>query len=114
MFPCDPFFHPLKFLISDHSKGGIVLQSRKQEPGGIYLTVVCSLYPLMIMNNHNIDERGNLFSLPANYELSRGESNPRLPELSVIYECHILGTAQYDRLQKALSSTERPMNKQQL
>ena len=54
----------------------------------------------MIRNNHNIDERGNLFPLPVNYELSRGESNPRLPELSVINEYHILRTAQYDRLQK--------------
>ena len=43
-----------------------------------------------------MDERGNLFSLPVNYELSRGESNPRLPELSVINEYHILCTAQYD------------------
>ena len=88
-----------------------VLWSRKQEPGGICSIVVCTSNALMIMNNHNVSESGNLFSPPANYELSRGEGNPRLSELSVIIECHILGTAQHDRLQKNLNSTEWPMNK---
>ena len=48
---------------------------------------------LCLTLNYNVNERGNLFSPFTDCELSRRESNPKLPELSVINGYHILRTS---------------------
>ena len=65
--------------------------------------------PLCITLNNNYYEGGKLVSLPTDHELSWGENNPKLPELSVINGCYILPT--HHRLQETQTSTEWPMNK---
>ena len=43
--------------------------------------------------SHYIYEGWKLFSLSTDHELSRGESNPKLLELSMINGCYILPTS---------------------
>ena len=51
-----------------------------------------------VLQNHNINERGNLFSPSDNCNLSRRENNFKLKELSVINGCHILFMIDYKKL----------------
>ena len=101
-----------KFLISNHRKGGrasycarrflaTVLPESKSRAWWYLLRcrmqLICAdenKYKLLCITL-NVYEAGKLFSWHTDLELSRGESNSKLAELSVINGCYILPIPPY-------------------